>query len=200
MNSYHIIFLDIDGVMNSDQYNRWKYKNHMHHQGFGSIDPRECHRMARFCKEYNIKLVISSSWRNGTSWEKTYNEFITEGFEGLPYRHHGMKVLAPYIVGVTPYCQSRHRGTEIQCFIDIVNGKYQNHKKVMKEDFEILSWCIVDDDDDMLESQKEHFVQTNPLIGITKKDYKKILKILYHDEYKKCIEDFNYFKKYIKIK
>lgn len=28
MQKYKIIFLDIDGVMNSDQYNRYKYKHH----------------------------------------------------------------------------------------------------------------------------------------------------------------------------
>lgn len=178
MNNYKIIFLDIDGVLNSDQYNRWKYKHHMRNQGFGSIDPRECYRMARFCEEHNVKLVISSSWRNGNSWKQTYDEFINEGFEDLPYRHHGMKVLAPYIVGVTPYCESRHRGTEIQCFFDITNGKYPTYKKVMKEDFVISNYCIVDDDDDMLKSQMNNFVQTDPLIGITRKDYRKIKQIL----------------------
>ena len=178
MNNYKIIFLDIDGVLNSDQYNRWKHKHHMRNQGFGSIDPRECYRMARFCEEHNVKLVISSSWRNGNSWKQTYDEFMNEGFEGLPYRHHGMKVLAPYIVGVTPYCESRHRGTEIQCFFDITNGKYPTYKKVMKEDFVIANYCIVDDDDDMLKSQMNNFVQTDPLIGITRKDYRKIKQIL----------------------
>jgi len=176
MKEYNIIFLDIDGVMNSDQYNRYKYKHHK--RVWGSIDPRECYRMSRFCKDYNVKLVISSSWRNGNSWESTYKEFMNEGFEDLPHRHHGMKEIAPYIVGVTPYCESRHRGTEIQAFFDIVNGKYPAYKKLMKEDFTILNYCIVDDDNDMLESQKNNFVQTNPLIGITRKNYHKIKQIL----------------------
>ena len=173
---YKVIFLDIDGVMNSDQYNRYKYKHHR--KDWGSIDPRECHRMARFCEKYNVKLVISSSWRNGNSWEATYKEFMNEGFEDLPYRHHGMKLLAPYIVGVTPYCESRHRGTEIQAFFDIVAGKYSDYRILMKEDFEIESYCIVDDDNDMLEEQMNNFVQTNFLIGITRKDYIKIKNIL----------------------
>ena len=175
---YSVIFLDIDGVMNSDQYNRWKFKHHMKSKGYGSIDPRECHRMARFCKKYNVRLIISSSWRNGNSWEATYKEFMNEGFEDLPYRHHGMKLLAPYIVGVTPYCESRHRGTEIQAFFDIVAGKYPDYRILMKEDFEIESYCIVDDDNDMLEEQMNNFVQTNFLIGITRKDYIKIKNIL----------------------
>lgn len=193
---YSIIFLDIDGVMNSDQYNRYKY-NHKKRE-WGSIDPRECHRMARFCSKYNIKLVISSSWRNGNSWEKTYNEFLNEGFESLPYKHHGMKLLAPYIIGVTPYCKSRNRGEEIKVFFDIVDGKYPEYKKVMKNDFMISSYCIVDDDNDILESQMKNFVQTDPLIGLTRKNYDDILWILYRQEYKKCREDYEVFKKYVK--
>ena len=35
-----------------------------------------------------------------------------------------------------------------------------------------------DDDDDMLKSQMNNFVQTDPLIGITRKDYRKIKHIL----------------------
>ena len=196
MNKYSVIFLDIDGVMNSDQYNRYKYKHHI--KKCGSIDPRECYRMARFCEKYNIKLIISSSWRNGNSWEATYKEFMNEGFEDLPYRHHGMKILAPYIIGVTPYCESRNRGEEIQAFFDIIDGKYPEYKKVMKEDFEISSYCIVDDDNDMLESQMNNFVQTNPLIGLTRKNYKDILQILYKQEYIACRKDYEVFKKYIK--
>jgi len=48
----------------------------------------------------------------------------------------------------------------------------------MKEDFVISNYCIVDDDNDMLEFQKKHFVQTNPWTGLTKKDYRKIKQIL----------------------
>jgi hypothetical protein len=48
----------------------------------------------------------------------------------------------------------------------------------MKEDFVISNYCIVDDDDDMLKSQMNNFVQTDPLIGITRKDYRKIKQIL----------------------
>ena len=43
-----------------------------------------------------------------------------------------------------------------------------------------------------------NFVQTNPLIGLTRKNYNEILWILYRQEYKKCREDFEVFKKYIK--
>ena len=177
MKEYKIIFLDIDGVMNSDQYNRYKYKHHI--RKWGSIDPRECYRMSRFCEKYGIKLVISSSWRNANSWEATYKEFMNEGFEELPYRHHGMKLLAPYIVGVTPYCESRNRGEEIQAFCDIVNGKYPKANRIlMKEDFVISNYCIVDDNNDILKNQMNNFVQTDFLIGLTRKNYKKIKEIL----------------------
>lgn len=171
MNNYKIIFLDIDGVLNSVQYDLWNY-NHQHR--YGLLDPRECHRLIRFCEENNIKLVISSSWRNGNSYNECVKEFLEDGKS----KHHGLELLVPYIVGVTPYAKSRHRGQEIQYFFDITNGKYPEYKKVMKEDFVILNYCIVDDDNDMLEHQKKNFVQTNPWTGLTKKDYRKIKQIL----------------------
>lgn len=176
MKEYKVIFLDIDGVMNSAQYDCWRHKNHI--RKYGSIDPRECYRMSRFCKDYDIKLVISSSWRNGNSWQQCYDEFMRDGLGLGEFNHHGIQLLCPYIVGVTPYSKSRHRGQEIQYFFDITNGQYKEFKKVMKEDFVISNYCIVDDDNDMLESQKKHFVQTNPWTGLTKKDYRKIKQIL----------------------
>ena len=182
MNLYKVIFLDIDGVMNSAQYDCWRRKNHI--KKYGSIDPRECHRMANFCEKYNVKLVISSTWRNGNSWKETYEEFIREGIEDLPYRHYGMKYLAPYIIGTTPYSKSRHRGTEIQLFIDIMNdhinnvGEYKDYWKIHKEPFIIENYCIVDDDNDILKTQLNNFVQTDFLTGLTRKNYINIKKIL----------------------
>lgn len=172
MKEYKIIFLDIDGVMNSVQYDCWRQNKKLNKLRYGSIDPRECYRMSRFCEKYGIKLVISSSWRNANSWEATYKEFMNEGFEELLYRHHGMKLLAPYIVGVTPYCESRNRGEEIQAFCDIVNGKCPKDNRIlMKEDFTILNYCIVDDDNDILKNQMNNFVQTRFL----NRSYKKKL-------------------------
>ena len=51
-------------------------------------------------------------------------------------------------------------------------------KKVMKEDFAISEYCIVDDDSDMLDTQMSNFVQTNTWKGITENDYIKIKQIL----------------------
>ena len=36
MNKYKIIFLDIDGVMNSDQYNNYRYKHHLYNSNYGN--------------------------------------------------------------------------------------------------------------------------------------------------------------------
>jgi hypothetical protein len=178
MKEYNIIFLDIDGVMNSVQYDCWRQNKKLNRLRYGSIDPREYYRMAKFCEDNNVKLVISSSWRNGNSWEQNNEDFLRDGNCLGEFHLHGLEILAPYIVGVTPYSKSRHRGQEIQYFIDITNGKYPEYRKIMKEDFTILNYCIVDDDNDMLDIQKKNFVQTNSWTGITRKNYHKIKEIL----------------------
>ena len=57
-------------------------------------------------------------------------------------------------------------------------NKYKKWHQIFKEQFIIDKYCIVDDDNDMLNDQFNNFVQTDPLIGITRKDYCKIIKIL----------------------
>ena len=170
MKKYKVIFLDIDGVLNSVEFNIWKKDNKVK---CGSINPKECQRLDKFCTEYDIKLVISSTWRNGNS----YIECITD-FKNEIKDEPGLELIIPHIVGVTPYSKSRHRGQEIQYFFDIAAGKYPEYKKVMKEDFAISEYCIVDDDSDMLDTQMSNFVQTNTWKGITENDYIKIKQIL----------------------
>lgn len=171
MNEYNVIFLDIDGVLNSEQYFCW---NHNRHYRYGDIDPRETYRLYRFCKKYNVKLVISSTWRNGNGVNLTIDEFKDE-------HHHPLEILTEFIVGVTPYSNSRNRGTEIKYFFEIINdknGKYKDYYDIFTERFHIKNYCIVDDDTDMLEEQLPYFVNTNFKNGLTRKDYKKIKHIL----------------------
>lgn len=177
MNSYKVIFLDIDGVINSVQYEIW---NHNHKHRYGLVDPREIHRLVRFIDKYNIKLVISSSWRNGNSYKDCIDELLKDS-----KRHHDLDLLIPYIIGVTPYHNSRHRGTEIGIFIDVLydyncenSNKMQSYYPIYKEHFEIEKYVIVDDDNDMLDEQMKNLIQTNAWTGLTKKDYRKIKKIL----------------------
>jgi hypothetical protein len=68
------------------------------------------------------------------------------------------------IIDATPVRLSGCRGLEIQEWLDENPG--------------IEKYCIIDDDPDMLESQKPYFVQTNAFEGMTWEDFTRVCKIL----------------------
>jgi hypothetical protein len=57
------------------------------------------------------------------------------------------------------------RGMEIKEWLD-KHGKNVSH------------YVIIDDVDNFLSSQKSHFVQTDPEVGITESDVKKVVRLL----------------------
>lgn len=77
-----VIFLDIDGVLNNQQTFKSRYE---HHQSTGEwlleIDEIMVSRLANIVKETNAKIVLSSSWRNGFSYDTC--EPLGEQAQGL---------------------------------------------------------------------------------------------------------------------
>lgn len=68
-----------------------------------------------------------------------------------------------YITDVTPRFNGK-RGEEIQYWL--------------KQHPEVTSWCIIDDDSDMLDNQLLNFVRTDGMIGMTLVDAEKVIEIL----------------------
>ena len=60
-----VIFLDIDGVLNSETFSK---DNHKVYLATGEIKPdvdeKAVQRLVTIIKETNAKIVLSSSWRN----------------------------------------------------------------------------------------------------------------------------------------
>jgi hypothetical protein len=143
-----VIFLDIDGVVNSEEFAIWCHDNPEFIKNGGSnfVDPDVIHMLVNLCKEHDIKIVISSSWRL-FDLQSTIEEFK---------RYRDLIPLCEYIVGVTPRNMDdriwESRGEEIQQYLN-------DHP-------EIDRYVIIDDDNDMLKSQKEHFVRCNYLFGL----------------------------------
>lgn len=54
---------------------------------------------------------------------------------------------------------------------------YRNRPLVMGNE-DVTNYVILDDDSDMLLSQKKHFIKTHALRGISKRDVEKAIKIL----------------------
>ena len=91
-----------------------------------------------------------------------------------------MERILPYLIGITPYIWQRGcRGDEIKRLID----EWENWTKLglVSEKFKddrIDNYVILDDDNDMLDEQKEHFIHVDWTVGLQDSDVEKCLKIL----------------------
>jgi len=60
---YRVIFLDVDGVLNSLQF---FYKLEAEGKAWmGLVDPKAVERLSRLVRESGAELILSSSWREG---------------------------------------------------------------------------------------------------------------------------------------
>lgn len=123
----NIIFLDIDGVLNSEE--TFKDKETIFH-----IDPKMAGLLQKILKETGAKVVLSSSWRchdEGQQAVKKWIDFI-DVTPDMPLRGGA---------------EQMERGKEIQAWLDTQS---------IKSNFFVEKYCILDDDSDMLPHQK-HF-------------------------------------------
>lgn len=157
-----VIFLDIDGVLNSDRsifilkmrqfplkpsfskvaQNRYDYL-------MSKVDPITVQVLNRITDETGAKIVVSSANR------------IPLGKNGVIEALKDMGVTAD-IIDITRTI-SGNRGTQIQDWLDRHEVEY---------------YVILDDSSDMLPSQMENFVRVNPEMGLSWNDYLKSKKIL----------------------
>ena len=172
MKTYKIIFLDIDGVLNSVVFAEENYKR----TGkplfmYDFLDPEAVNTFVEFLKAHDdIRLVIDSSWRYG-DYDKDLEFFKTTG----------LAPIVPYIVGVTARSLKGHRGLEINHFLE-----HHNDDKLVKvnlflqgDKFDISDYVVVDDDDfDISDNLKDNFVHVDNYTGLTEADYSKIKFIL----------------------
>ena len=180
-----ILFLDIDGVLNSEQYANWCYTDEgkryiTEENGDLFIDKNAVKLINDLCENYNIRLVISSSWRE-ISLDSTKYAFNN---------YKDLKCLIKYIVGITPKYHDENliRGDEIYDFLKYCeNTNVKNYEQFYdKEYFRLkddnlyidIDYCIVDDDDDILTCQKDNFIKIDNYLGITQDDIVKIKQIL----------------------
>lgn len=154
------IFLDIDGVMNSTlfysertqdkRYKEW-IKDHSEHIAWDAcnIDPRAVKRLNRITDATKAKIVVSSTWRSDSNLQEVFT----------------LVGIKEPIYDVTPYMRSRHRGSEIQEWLDKQTEPYR--------------YVILDDDSDMLDWQLPYFIRTNWLRwGLSDEDVEQAIHIL----------------------
>ena len=166
----NLIFLDIDGVLNSSSY----AEKHYEETGkclfmYDFVDPSRVELLLSFLNIHDgdVGLVISSSWR-----ENTLNDTISFFKE-----HELVAPLAKYIVGITPRLYNGVRGDEIDWFLNSIERPEIEKFAIKSLDFD--RFCIVDDDDDMLDYQFDNFIHVDDYVGLTESDIDEIEELLY---------------------
>jgi len=161
-----ILFLDIDGVLNTGWWYTQLDRNPPKDKYGYAFDPRSVANLKKILDETGAEIVVSSSWK---SFGLSELEKMWQNRE-LPGK----------LIGVTPNSVSDEmlfsadldhikifpiRGMEIKEWLD-------------KHVIEVSRYVIIDDMDNFLPEQKSHFVLTDPEVGITDEDADKAIKIL----------------------
>jgi hypothetical protein len=160
MNKY--LFLDIDGVVNSERsvvdigklVNAGRVKQDI--AAGKTPDPGWCKesiRCLRAAQEaIGFKIVMSSTWRFSLSVRDFHVAFDQYGWD-----------TRGIIIGKTDE-DAGCRGDQIKRWLN-THGKFPYH------------YCIVDDSSDMLDNQMPFFVRTTFTHGLTEQGFEKILEV-----------------------
>lgn len=142
----NILFLDIDGVMNSSKHRAYLASIGIKEMIMRSFDPEAVGAFNWLLNECDFYIVVSSSWRSNWTLPDLRKHFSEQGVEQIER-----------IIDYTPKIY-RKRGKEIQLWLD----EHPCH-----------SFVILDDASDMLHL-KTHLVQTDFENGLTMKEAKEI--------------------------
>lgn len=144
-----VLFLDIDGVLNSRIYYKYIYKPE---DGGSRFDPYCVILVKKLVEEFSLKIVISSTWRDG-GMKRLINELNENKF--MDYLHEDW---------LTPVVRPANRGKEIELWLD-------NHS-------EVKDYIILDDNENLLEHQRDKFVKTSIYLGMVQERYNQARNLL----------------------
>lgn len=148
--------MSVDGVLNSQElYVKLHDEGKSTFSGDMELQKKSIELVAKLAKEFDAKVVISSTWRMGypnhSDWKNLEKQLGEYGIS---------------IFGRTPVLWER-RGIEIQKYIDELENKGET----------IENFVIIDDDMDM-EHLINHLAKTDFKYGFIESNYEKAVKIL----------------------
>ncbi len=155
----NVLFLDIDGVLNSENFflNQNRSPFPFLFDRAGDIDPVPCKLLNVFCKEYDIKIVVSSTWRR---------EFDKKQLSEL-FKRRGLET---EVVDITPVLWGKKRGDEVMKYL----RDFEHRNRGLTNSIVIQNYVIVDDDDDFYLDQ--NFVRTDYKVGLNETTIEKLKK------------------------
>ena len=161
-----IIFLDIDGVLNTESW-YVQMTNETPKDKFGyAYDPQAVANLRKIVEETEADIVISSSWKcmGLSQMEDMWKD------RNLPGK----------IIGITPNSVSDELLIDADIdSMELFHIRGEEIKEWLKKHGKHTSrYAIIDDMDNMLPEQQSYFVHTNPEVGITEDDAEKAIAIL----------------------
>lgn len=149
-----LIFLDFDGVLNNDYtFSRSGRRRRLQEP----LEPNLIKRVGDLAKDTDSKIVLSTAWRNLHSMPYL-KSLLASGIE--PSR----------IIGRTPWLDKSTRGYEILSWL--YNKGRDNQRFVVLDDNDYGPFDMG--------PVRRHFVQTDPVLGVTGHDIRRAKLLLEH--------------------
>lgn len=176
-----IIFLDIDGVLNSQNWYEYRYENidmKLVSDNYPDyeIDPGAIKQLNRIIAETEAKVVISSTWRHGRTIQELQTLLEKCGFVGE------IISITPSLHFNTDVGMSVPRGCEIEKWLKDQGFQRINWSISVQQEYldksKVKNYVILDDDGDMQYGQREHFIWTPTKEGLTQEHADKAIAIL----------------------
>lgn len=153
-----VIFLDYDGVVNTPMWNDKGTKCTYNFPKDNKVNNFQAVQwISECCQKFHYDIVVTSTWR----WSPNYQDCLING--GL---RPGIEILGR---------------TENLWHPDHDTCRGDEIAKYLADHSEINYYMIIDDEDDMLPEQKDHFIQTNDDVGFNISDFKRFEKIYMQD-------------------
>jgi len=162
----NIIFLDIDGVLNTERWHLNEGHKDPQDQFGDDFDPGAVANLSLIIEETGADIVISSSWK-------------FSGLESMQAMWRERK-LPGKVIDVTPSTVSDEM---------LLNADSDELDKMPFKGYDVKEWLsnkgkqvknyvIIDDENGFLPEQQSHLVLTDPVYGISKEDIDKTINIL----------------------
>jgi len=158
-----ILFLDIDGVLNTKNCLR-KQATNGNKPSAKKWCPIAVSHINLLVEKIGAKIVVSSTWRFNHSIDELRDFFENNGINRNS------------VIGITPNLlyerHSSNRGDELQAWIDENDAHSDLH-------------IIIDDNDDGISERFDHYIQTNMNVGFADRELiEKCFKILNNAGYR----------------
>lgn len=168
------IFLDFDGVLNTQcNINALKEQGRPFFDQYGyCFDATAVANLATIIEHTEAEIIISSSWKiDGLS--KMLDMWSERALPGK-------------IIDITPSDVLDAKDLDFSNPDDLVGRGREIEQWICQNGSAKDRYVILDDLDDLLQSQKPFFIQIDPRIGITAGDVEKAIRILNHDNKEAC--------------